>query len=313
MTAGPLKQDGFVLLNALVLVAAFAAAAVVVLERATRAHQRQSEMQNAQQSHLYLDAFEVLAMAALTRDQQGGVVDHLREPWAQIGKGGRDRSMALDRGEISGHLVDMQGKFNVNWLANPGDLAAVESFGRLVAHLGLSERLTQEIVAFVSPKGPKNQADFNRMTPAIIARGGPVMFVDQLRVMPTLSDRDYARLRPFLTALPSDSQINLNTVSAEVLAGFLPDSNVAGLRGVLTNRSYDPYTSVDDFMLRAAVALPGDGVDGENEMRFSIGSSWFRGDISVDLGGRIRTRQTFFYRQSQPFGPQVAFRLEGRP
>jgi general secretion pathway protein K len=305
------SQRGFVLLNALVLVAAFAAAAVFVLERAERARQRQAETQGAGQARLYLDAFEALALTLLSRDQQAGALDHRGEAWAQIG-GAEGQAVILDRGQVRGQIHDLQGRFNVNWLANPADVVAAEGFVRLLTQLGLPGRLGPEITDFVSPDGPADAQVYTQLSPGVVAKGGPVVFLLQLQVMPGLSDRHYERLAPYLAALPSDSLLNLNTVSPEVLTSLLPGSNLAGLEQALRSRLQQPFVSVEDFATRAAVALPGGTVPEDEQLRFAVGSEWFHSDIAVELEGRILTRQTFFQRRPLPYGPQVAFRLENR-
>ena len=64
-------SGGFVLLNALVLVAALAAAAAFVLSRAETTRQLQAGAQGAVQGALYLDGFEALALTLLRTDPAG--------------------------------------------------------------------------------------------------------------------------------------------------------------------------------------------------------------------------------------------------
>jgi len=303
------SQRGFVLLNALVLVAAFAAAAVFVLERAERARQRQAEVQNVGQARLYLDGFEALVLTLLSRDQLAGSLDHRGEAWAKVGGA---QAMTLDRAQVRGQIHDLQGRFNVNWLANPADVVAAESFARLLTQLGLPGRLGPEITGFVSQNGPADVQAYTQLSPGVVAKGGPVVFLLQLQVMPGLSDRHYERLAPYLAALPSDSLVNLNTVSPQVLTSLLPGSNLAGLAQALRSRQQQPFVSVEDFVTRAAVALPEGTIPEDEQLRFTVGSEWFHSDIAVELEGRILTRQTFFQRRPLPYGPQVAFRLENR-
>jgi general secretion pathway protein K len=302
------RARGFVLLNALVLVAAFAAAAVYVLGRADRARLRQADWQGAGQMALYLDAYEALALTLLRRDQLGGAVDSRTDLWAQEGG-----SVAIDRGRLSGQISDLQGRFNVNWLANSEDLVAGPAFVRLVVQLGVSATVADDIAAFVSPGGPQNNAAYDRLTPAVVPLGGPLGVLDQLRRIPSLRARDYDRLRPYLAALPGDSRLNLNTSSAAVLASLLPGSNVSGLGQLLQSRRQRPFVSVEDFFARATTVVPASTLVDLDLLRFAVGSQWFRADIAVELEGRILTRQTIFQRRPLPYGPQVAYRLGGRP
>lgn len=307
------SQRGFVLLNALVLVAAFAAAAVFVLERAERNRQRQAAAQGAAQLRLYLDSFEALVVTLLSQDQRGGGLDHHGEAWAQIGGGPTE--IVLDRGRVQGRITDLQGRFNINWLANPADGVAADGFARLLSQLALPPHLVSEIQEFVSPSGPSERRDrtsYAQLTPAVVPRGGPVMFLEQLQVIPGLDARHYARIEPHVAALPSDSLLNLNTVSAEVLASLLPGSSPTRLAQVLETRDSRPFLSVEDFLNRARTVLPDGSITEEDQLRFTVGSDWFHGDIAVELEGRTLTRQTYFYRRPLPFGPQVSYRLEGR-
>ena len=300
------SERGFVLLNALLLVAAFAAAAVYVLDRAERARLRQAEVQGAGQLRLYLDGFETLALNLLCRDKQGGAVDAPSDLWAAAIEG-----VEIDRGLMSGQISDLQGRFNVNWLANSEDLGAEAGFVRLLARLGLPTQLAGEITAFVRPGGPGDNAGYGRLTPPIRPQGGPVLLLEQLQDIPALQPRHYARLKPYLAALPSDSLLNLNTVSSEVLTSLLPGANAASLEQVLLSRHQRPFISVEDFLLRSRAAFSLARLPEEEELRLAVGSAWFHADIAVQLEDRTLTRQAIIYRRPLPYGPHVSYRLGG--
>jgi len=299
-------ERGFVLLNALLLVAAFAAAAVYVLGRAESARLRQAELQGAGQLRLYLDGFETLALSLLRRDQRGGAVDALTDSWAAT-----IDTVEVDRGLLSGRISDLQGRFNVNWLANSEDLGAEAGFVRLLARLGLPSQLANEITGFVRPGGPGDSSGYGRLTPPIRPQGGPVLLLEQLQDIPALQPRHYARLQPYLAALPSDSLLNLNTVPVEVLTSLLPGANAASLEQVLLSRRQRPFTSVEDFLVRSSAAFSLAPLPEEEELRFAVGSAWFHADIAVQLEDRTLTRQTIIYRRPLPYGPQVSYRLGG--
>lgn len=305
------KDRGFVLVNALVLVAAFAAAAIWLLGRAEQGRLRQAEAQGAGQLRLYLDGFEALALTLLRRDQRGGPVDGPGDLWA-LAVYDAERPVTLDRGQGTGRITDLQGRFNINWLANPGDTAAQESFTRLTQSLGLNDSAARAITDFLQPGGPDNAQTYARLRPGVAPVGGPVLLIDQLAAIPGLRPRDLERLRPHIAALPSDATLNLNTVSPRVLASLIPGATSAALSQALRDRDRNPFTSLDDFLARAAAALPGGTLSEEDQPRFHIGSDWFQADIAVALEGRILTRQTIIERRALPLGPQVAYRLENR-
>lgn len=306
--AGRAGPRGFVLVNALVLVAACAAAAVFVLGRAEAARQRQAALQGAEQARLYLDGVEALALARLQADQQGGAIDTLAEPWARPGAG-----LEIDRGTAALTLTDLQGRFNVNWLANPADAAARAGFARLLGALNLPPRLGPAIIGFLRPGGPADRRAYAGQDPAIAPPGGPVMALDQLAVIPALSPAHLERLRPYLAALPGDRPLNVNTAPALVLWALLPGARRAALDQLLAQRARRPFISVADFETRIAAVLGDAGLAEEETLRYAIGSDWFAADIEVALDGLILRRQTVIERQPLPHGPRVAYRLEGRP
>ncbi len=298
---------GFILVNALLLVAALAAVAVFLLARAEGARARRAEASQAAQLVLYLDSFEALGLTLLHADQNRGPIDHLGEAWAQA-----DYNVEVDRGRVAGSFTDLQGLFNVNWLSNPDDIAAREAFDRLILRLGLPPQSADAITRFVSPDGPGNAQAFARAQPPIKPVGGPVIFVDQLRAVPGLRDRDFATLLPYLAALPGDKALNVNTVPAVVIQSLLPAANPAALDQLLQVRLRDPFISVDDFMLRLGAALGPAAIADIDDTRFGVASDWFRADIAAQLGDRVARRRTVFERLPLPHGTRVAYRLELR-
>lgn len=300
---------GFVLLNALILVAVLAAAAVFVLGRAEGARLRQASLQTATQAGFYLDGFEALALALLRRDQQGGAMDGSDDAWA-----GAVHRVEIDRGQVTGRIDDLQGRFNINWLANPADLAAFEGFGRLLAALGMRPELAAGIARTLHPDGPaQNRQAYARLRPPVAPVGGPVLLVEQLRQIPALSPRDYNRLAPYLAALPSDSQLNVNTAAPQVLQSLLPGLKSAGLDQLVQERATRPFMSVEAFLERARPFLGDAGLAEGEDLRLAVGSDWFAADIAVELDGLVLQRVTVFERRPLPYGPRVAYRLEATP
>jgi general secretion pathway protein K len=60
-----------------------------------------------------------VAMALLLKDGEENQVDHLGEPWAQLGQTGAEAPLDLgDIGTLDGQVVDECGKFPINYLVN---------------------------------------------------------------------------------------------------------------------------------------------------------------------------------------------------
>ncbi len=304
MKAHLVDTRGFALVNALVLVAALSAAAVFVLGRAEGVRLRQAHLQTATQASLYLDAFEAYTLTVLRNDQRGGPVDGPADGWAQ-----RGQVLEIDRGRVVGDIIDLQGRFNVNWLANVEDVAAEAAFGRLLTRLSLRPGLASDVFAHLR-QGRRSAR--STLTPAVSVVGGPILLVEQLQQASGLRPREYDRLAPFLSALPSDSQINVNTAPIEVMQSLLPGAKAEALALRLQQRDRRPFQSLEDFLAQVSPLLGEGGIDPLDLPRFAVGSDWFMADIAVDMEELTLRRQTVFERRPLPFGPQVSYRVEGR-
>lgn len=299
------SDAGFVLVNALVLVAAMAAAAVFLLARAEGGRARLDAGQHEQTLRHGLDAVEALSRGILDRDLRAGPVDGLDDAWRTP-----VQDVALERGRVSGQITDQQSLFNVNWLADAQDTNAKDSFDQLLSRLGLSPSLGDALAEFLSPQGPSNKQSYRALTPPVVPQGGAILLPDQLALIPTIAPRDLARLQPFITVLPSGSKVNVNTVDALVLAAVLPQIPAARISALLQRRASDPYTSLEDFFRDAGLSIDATtDPDAVDPSRFSIGSNWFEVQITARYDQRNAQRRVLLRRETSQEGTQVEWRI----
>ncbi|MFC6582705.1 hypothetical protein [Sulfitobacter aestuariivivens] len=135
---------GFVLINALIIVAALAGAATLLLTRAETGRLRLEVGQTSTQLGYYLDAFDALAITILNADRANGAADHPREDWARA-----DYNVPLDRGQIAGQITDLQSLFNLNWLNDQSNAHASDTFDRLLQRKGLSPQIGSAVRDFM--------------------------------------------------------------------------------------------------------------------------------------------------------------------
>ena len=306
--AGPTR--GFVLVNALVLVAAMAAAAALLLSRAESGRMRLAAAQEADALTAALDAYQALGQAVLTRDQRSGNTDTLQEAWADPGT---DASLDPFGVRLSGQITDAQARYNINWLSVPEDPVARPAFDRLLARLGVSRQAGDVLAAFVSAQGPENRGAYAATTPPTAPLGGPVLMLDQLATIPDLRPEDLSLLRPYLTALPEAAPLNVNTAPLGTLIAMLPQASAGRLATALRARDRDPFPSVEAFF--AAVGLPFESDDPEaaDPGRFAVASDWFMAEttarLETETGPRQATRQMLFRRLGTGAGVEVAWRV----
>ncbi|WP_420568730.1 type II secretion system minor pseudopilin GspK [Thalassovita sp.] len=302
------RTRGFVLLNALVLIAALASVAALLLTTAGAGRERLSQARTAAQLDLNLDAFEAFATQTLTRSADGRPqtrqqVDALYD-------------IPLERGRVSGQIQDLQGQFNLNWLTDPSFSSAHQALSRLMRALGVSERDEQLLRNLVDPRGPKNKAAYLALDPPEYPVGGALLMVQQLDRTPGLSDRGRERLKSVLTALPGDSTLNVNTADPLVLSAFLPDLSPAALDTLLVARRQSPFASVQDFMGMAGLPV-GEGEEPDpgalQPENLSIRSQWFEARITATLNGHHAQRRSVLRRKGVPAVTTTQWRVTQRP
>lgn len=287
---------GAVLLNALVLVAVLSAVGVALLARAETARHQQGAAQAAAQVGLLLDAGEALAMRILAEDRSGaGAADHPGEPWAAP-----RRDMALEPGALDLSLRDLQGLFNLNWLADPEDAEARAAWDRLARSIGLPPARADAVARALDPG----------------AGGGALVLTAQLGPLAGLDAGEMARLAPFVAALPGDSALNVNTASAPVLAALLPELGAAQVAAWVQRAGRDPWLSTEALQTELALILAGEDTEegaaqARRLARFGIGSDWFEAALAARLDGRVATRATVLRRAALPRGAEVAYRQAG--
>ncbi|WP_299628595.1 type II secretion system minor pseudopilin GspK [uncultured Tateyamaria sp.] len=303
-----MKDRGFVLVNALVLVAALAAAAVFVLARAEEGRARLVAAQGAGQLDYYLDAFEAYARAVLDRDGGRGGMDHAGEDWAQAAP-----PFDLDRGMAQGQITDAQALFNINWLGDSTNTVARPALDALLQARGLAPRVAETLAEAVRPANAASRRAHAGLDPPRDPVGGALFMPRQLADIPGLSAQDMSRLRGLVTVLPGDSRLNLNAAPPELVAGFFPDVSPDVIRTQLSRRVRTPFISVDAFITAVeagqGAALPEDFDAG----RLSVGSDWFDVTITATLDGRSAARRAMLYRQSLPTGTTTRWRITTRP
>ncbi len=286
------NDRGVVLLNALVIVTALAAVAIRLLVITERDQSRLGAMRAADQAALYLDAGETLVTTVLEEDfRQSPDTDHLDELWAI-----EDYAVPIDRGVLSGRIYDLQGRFNVNWLTDPDTVDSARAFERLALSLRLDIRLAQAVIDYLRPGGPVNPTPYiNRPVP-VRAQGGPILAIDELRVVPFMTAQAFATLAPFISALPFDSRLNVNTAPPAVLAAFMPVAGQNGAAALVRSRTKTPYGSAGDFVDRATADLGAAVFASVPAGRFTAASTWFMAVLESDLDGTRRRRMIVVHR-----------------
>jgi general secretion pathway protein K len=190
------------------------------------------------------------ARAILAADARLSTIDHLGEPWAS-----RPPPTPVDDGEVGGFIEDQQGRLNLNNLVRNGkpDPYQFEIFQRLLESTGLSIGLAFALRDWISvegdPDSPSSAEDDYYLSLATPYRPAKALLshVDELRLVRGFAPEIIEKLRPFVTALPEFTPINVNTAPRPVLAAALRSITDADLDMLMSRRESLPFRDLADF------------------------------------------------------------------
>jgi general secretion pathway protein K len=118
--------------------------------------------------------------------------------------------------------------------------------------------------------------------------------VDSLLDIPGYTPEMVARLRPFVTVLPTTTAINMNTASAEVIAAAVPGMSLSQAQALVARRQTVFFRNVGDVQL----ALTAAGVQSVSidPNQFDVNSSYFVVHGNVQHERAVVDRTTLVYR-----------------
>lgn len=266
-------QRGLAVISAILVVALVASAASFMAWQ-QQLWIRQVENLNEQaQSRAVVLAAVQWARSILARDARDNTVDHLDEGWASA-----LAPLPVEGGELTGGLADEQGRFNLNNLVRSGGVSAADLavFRKLLELLELPPELAAAVADWIDPNadvtypGGAEDGDYLALDPPYRAANRALTTVDGLARLRGIDAETLEHLRPFVTALPQPTPINVNTAPAEVLAAVIADLSPDQARAMVKAREGRHFKDIADFRSR----LPKSVVH-VNESLLSVGSRYF--------------------------------------
>lgn len=248
------RQRGAALLLAMLVLAM---ATIAASQFAFRGHIEGRKLENLaqlDQARWLLRAGEQWAAAVLWDDARQGNVDHLGEVWARPMPPVETEGLRL-----RGRIEDMDGRFNLNNLVGAGSNARAQQavFQRLLGHLGLPLEISTKVQNWLDVETSTfdrsgQKAALQPAAKEASALGRPLINLGELAALPGMNADILARLRPFVSALPQRTRINLNTAPAEVIAALVPDLGIDEAYALVARRERAHFNSFADV----AQALP---------------------------------------------------------
>ncbi len=288
------RQRGAALITAILVVALATALAAALTWDLFLDQRRAFGRVAVDQGLMYGLGAEAWARQILRDDGQDNQVDHPGEGWAT-----RITPLPIEGGQIQGRIEDLNGRFNLNNLIDATgatDPVAVEAFRRLLMGLELDVRLADRMADWIDrdvepnfPDGAEDSEYLSRQPPFRTANR-PVTSVSEIMlVYPELGRSGYDRLRPYVTALPRGTLININTALPEVLLTASESMRISDAERIMFDRPNEGWDSLEQL---------GDMVPEDARGALGVTSNWFRLAVRVDIGTQRFTMYSLLHRDA---------------
>ena len=217
----PGRQRGIALITAVLMVALATMLAVGVVYRGVLDQRRTATMFAMDQAWEIALGAEAWAADFLQRDLQQSQGDNLSETWAQPLP-----PLPVEGGSVAGRLVDLQGRFNLNNLVfadgtpNPD---AIAQFSRLLVALDLEPNWASIMADWIDldtqPGFPDGAEDnvYLGQAPPYLAANMPITRASEIMALPGFGPERWAKLKPYVAALPVGTTLNVCTAPGVVL------------------------------------------------------------------------------------------------
>lgn len=195
---------------------------------------RTATLTQGDQAYAYALGAEAWAGEILRRDwqQNNGAATNLSQNWAlQL------PPLPVDGGQINGKLEDLQGRFNLNNIVTANGTVqapALQQFQRLLTALNIDPNVANAVADWMTPStvptNPGGAKDdfYTRLMPPYLTAARPMTSASELQLINGITPQVYARLSPYVTTLPTQTPVNVNTASAAVLQSLDPNGGING-------------------------------------------------------------------------------------
>ncbi|MGU5693422.1 GspK family T2SS minor pseudopilin variant ExeK [Aeromonas veronii] len=311
--AAPGRQRGMALLVVLLILSVMVIIASNMSGRLQLELRRTANITTGKQAWWYALSAEALVSKVLTQDfKDNPEVVNLSQNWAR-----KNTVFPVDDGQLKGEVTDLQSCFNLNSLSVASKAGSgeeleqqpypVQVFRELLKQLTMDDyeaaQLTDAIrdwtdkdTVLVSSLGAED-AYYEGLKPPYLTANQWMLGKDELRAVRGVTARVYARLAPYVCALPNDKlKININTLAPErpelLVALYLGKIGLDDAKRVLNER---PQKGWKESKLMTDLLAPPDTVKGLKEA-LVVKSDFFEARMVAEVGDNRAWLETLFQR-----------------
>lgn len=285
-------QRGVALITVLLVVAIVTVICASMIARQQLSIRTTSNQLQARQAWHYALGGEALAQSILRRDLRATLesgaaqapVDHLFEPWALP-----QPAFEIEQGQIQVRIEDLAGRFNLNSLVQnqQANAAALAQFQRLLQRLDISEPYGERLVDWldgdqqVSGEYGAEDNAYLLLDPPYRTANRSLGDLSELRLLLDMREEHFQRLAPYVSTLPGDVPLNINTASALVLSTLGDNLSPSVGQAMVQARRGEGFREVATFLAQPAMS----GIDLKGTS-LAVSSQYFQAVSDVRLGDR---------------------------
>lgn len=290
------QQSGLALLMVLMIFAMVSVVATGIVQSQSTDIQRVTNRLGTQQARAFADGAESVVRTGLYLDWDNDPeIDHYLEEWTT------ERTFPMEMGTVFVRISDLQGRFNLNWLHPKAANRTIwwQRLRNLLKRLEVDPIVANYVSDWMDETSQSDDT-YLSMEPPYRAAYRACKHTSELMLIEGVTTEVYQQLQPYIACLPMDSQLNVNTASANVLSALDSRMSVDEGQQVISARDKNGIKTVADFLALNAVATYANPPDsgnsasnnGNNQQAkkpwdandFSVRSEYFEGFAKVEMG-----------------------------
>jgi len=211
---------------------------------------RSANVFNFEQAYQYILGAESWAKQVLLRDSIDNKTDSMKDDWATVLP-----PLPIEGGKMSGKIEDLQARFNINNLVFDGkpQKLYVDRFKRLLRNIELNEDMVAVMIDWVDLNqetgfSGAEDNEYLNLSPAYRTANQTMADISELLLLKGVDMESYEKLLPYVCVLKSNTDINVNTASAEVLSSIVKNITLEDAKTLVEDRNKEIYKKLDDFI-----------------------------------------------------------------
>ena len=273
------SQAGIALLSAILITLTATAIIVSISHEEAFSIRKTSRILLMDRARLYALGLEDWARIFLQKDRKDTAIDHLGEDWAISIPG-----LPIEGGLLSGFIEDEQAKFNINTLLVSEEW--VNRFRRLCNNLDIDTTFVAALLDWIDedfevryPDGAEEHYDTYRVA------NRAMVDISELLLVKHVTVEIFDSLKPYITALPTPTDVNVNTISETV---FLSLGENLSADSFIQERDQEEFSSIQNFIERLQIPIEESGL--------SVSTEYFHAYGLVSQGDLVFNLDTLLHR-----------------